>query len=212
MSQYIYDINDLDFSKTYSYADYLLWKFKERVELFKGKVYKMSPAPSRSHQRTLMSVSLLLGDYFKNGNCEVFFAPFDVALFSGQNGDSTVVQPDLCVVCDSSKLDERGCHGAPDLIVEILSKGNSKKEIQFKYDLYEEAGVKEYWIIDYLRRTVTLHHLTKERKFQPQRMLTEGDTISSILFPSLTCEINDIFKNVPDRLGEPEETYHTNPA
>lgn len=211
MSQYIYDINDLDFSKTYSYADYLLWKFKERVELFKGKIHRMSPAPSMSHQKVVFEMAKIIDRLKNSDTCATFIAPFDVELFP-ETKQSTTLQPDVCVVCDPHKLDERGCHGAPDLIVEVLSKGNSKKEIKEKYDLYEEAGVKEYWIIDYLRRTVTLHHLTKERKFQPQRMLTEGDTISSILFPSLSCEINDIFKNVPDRLGEPEETYHTNPA
>ncbi|MGJ8685368.1 MAG: Uma2 family endonuclease [Nonlabens sp.] len=206
MPQYIYDINDLDLDKTYSYADYLLWRFKERVELFKGKIYKMSPAPSMSHQKVVFEIAKIIDKHKNDNGCSTFIAPFDVELFP-QTKQATTLQPDVCVVCDASKLDERGCHGAPDLVVEVLSKGNSKKEIKDKFDLYEEAGVQEYWIVDYLRRTVSLHHLDSTGKYQAHRMLTEGDTVTSVLFPELSCAVNDIFKGVPDRLGEPEPEY-----
>lgn len=212
MSKYVDNINDLDLSKKYTYADYLLWRFEERVELFKGKIFKMSPAPSTSHQRVLLRITNLLSNFFQNHNCELFFAPFDVELFSENKSISSVVQPDLCVICDKNKLDERGCHGAPDLVVEILSKGNSKKEIQNKYDLYEEAGVREYWIVDYMRRTVLIQVLNENSVFEPQRLRAEGDQITSTIFSQISCPVDDIFKGVTDSLNEPEEEYLTNIA
>jgi Uma2 family endonuclease len=212
MSKYIDNINELDLSKTYRYADYLLWRFKERVELFKGKVFEMSPAPSMSHQLTLNEINDIVRNYFKNKDCNVFFAPFDVELFLGEKSKSSVVQPDLCVICDKSKLVERGCHGAPDLIVEVLSKENSKKEIQNKYDLYEEAGVREYWIVDYMRRTVLIQALNENGIFEPQRLRAEGDQITSSIFPNLTFQVEDLFKGVTDSLNESEEEYLTKKA
>ncbi|AGC75537.1 Uma2 family endonuclease [Nonlabens dokdonensis] len=207
MPKYVDDINDLDLSKTYSYADYLLWRFKERVELFKGKIFKMSPAPSASHQRTVLSFTRFLDNYFQNEECELFVAPFDVFLLPKEK--SSVVQPDLCVICDATKLDERGCHGAPDLVIEVLSKGNSKKEIQNKYDLYEEAGVREYWIVDYMRRTVLIHVLNEKGTFVPQRLRTEGDHITSTIFPKLSSPVDELFIGVTDSLNEPEAEYTT---
>jgi len=205
MPKYVDNIDDLDFSKTYTYADYLLWRFKERVELYKGKIFKMSPAPSTSHQRTILSLTRIFDNYFQHHKCELFVAPFDVQLIPSEK--SSVVQPDLCVVCDASQLDERGCHGAPNLVVEILSKGNSKKEIKNKYDLYEEAGVKEYWIVDYMRRTVLINVLNDQKVFQPQRLRTEGDQVTSTIFPELVCDVDAIFLGVEDQFREPEPMY-----
>lgn len=202
MPEYIYDIKALDLSKRYSYADYLLWRFKERVELFKGKVFEMSPEPSTSHQRTSMKIYDLLKAFYQNHDCELFVAPFDVELFSKNDTKSSVVQSDLCVICDPNKIDERGCHGAPDLVVEILSKGNSRKEIQHKYDLYEEASGREYWIVDYMRRTVLIQVLNKKGVFQSQRLLAEGDRVTSFIFPEFSCPVEDIFKGVTDSLNE----------
>jgi IMP dehydrogenase/GMP reductase/Uma2 family endonuclease len=143
----ITNINQLDPNGTYTYADYLVWKFKERVELLRGRVLKMSPASASSHQKIAGNLYFSLRKYFQNSNCELFFAPFDVRLPKKNGEILSVVQPDLCVICDLSKLDEKGCLGAPDLVVEILSPGNSKKEMKLKYDLYQENGVKEYWVV-----------------------------------------------------------------
>src|SRR5215469_3074496 len=120
---------DLNLSLEYSYADYLRWTFKERLEIIKGKVLKMSPAPNVDHQRLTGDIGRRLGNFLYGQRCEVFVAPFDVRLPDRSTRDSdifTVVQPDLCVVCDPAKIDRRGCLGAPDIAVEILSPGNSE--------------------------------------------------------------------------------------
>jgi Uma2 family endonuclease len=143
-------LSDLDISKTYTYADYLKWTFDERLELIKGKIFKMSPAPGSIHQRISHRISLKLGNYLIGKSCEIFVAPFDVRLPRLSINDKeilTVVQPDICVICDPAKIDAKGCLGAPDVVVEILSPGNNKKELKNKYEAYEEAGVLEYWII-----------------------------------------------------------------
>lgn len=147
--------SDLDLTKSYTYADYLKWQFSERLELIKGKIFKMSPAPGSAHQRVSGRVFLKLGNYLTGKSCEVFNAPFDVRLSRTVNDTQvyTVLQPDVCVICDRSKIDARGAIGAPDIVVEILSPGNNKKELQIKYEVYEEAGVLEYWIIHPSERT-----------------------------------------------------------
>src|SRR5690606_15294096 len=122
--------------KVYTYADYYSWKFKERVELLKGKILKMSPAPSRQHQKISADISFELRKFLTGKTCQVFYAPFDVRLERVKNDKliQNVVQPDICVICDLTKLDDRGCSGAPELIVEILSPGNTKKEMKYKFE------------------------------------------------------------------------------
>ena len=193
----ITSISQLDLAKKYSYADYLTWMFQERLELFKGKIFKMSPAPSMYHQKVSRDLTGLLWNNFKNNSCNLFVAPFDVRLLSTKNSKSdtdiyTVVQPDLCVICDESKLDARGAIGAPELMIEILSPGNSKKEMRYKYDLYQEAGVLEYWIVNPENKTIFIYIL-KEGIFVGQHPLIEDDKIESPLFPQLDFKLEEIF-------------------
>ena len=187
----ITNINQLDpLYGVYSYADYLLWKFKERVELF-----KMS-APSALNQEISMRLSGELYQFFKGKDCKVFYPPFDVRLLREAKEDKdiyTVVQPDICVVCDAGKIDKRGCYGAPDLVIEILSLGNSKKEMKYKYALYEQAQVPEYWIIDPDHQNV-LVYILKEGKYQNPMNIIEG-VIPSEKFPTLELSTDDIFFN-----------------
>ena len=160
MSNIITNIDQLDFSKTYTYADYLLWQFSERVELIKGFIKKMSPAPSMIHQTVSSNLNGIFYNNFKQSNCRFYAAPFDVRLpIKTVQKDTTVVQPDLCVVCDVSKLDKRGCNGAPDLIVEIISPNNSKHDISTKFKLYEEAEVQEYWIVEPYDKIIFIYTL-----------------------------------------------------
>jgi len=192
----ITNINQLDpLYGVYSYADYLLWKFKERVELFKGKLFKMS-APSAIHQEISMRLVGELYQFFKGKDCKVFHAPFDVRLLKESQEDKniyTVVQPDICVVCDPEKIDKRGCEGAPDLVIEILSPGNSKKEMKYKYALYEEAKVPEYWIIDPDHQNVLVYVLEDGKYLNPMNIV-EGN-ITSQKFPTLKIHTDDIFSN-----------------
>jgi Uma2 family endonuclease len=191
------DINELDFNKLYTYSDYLTWKFSERVELIKGKIFRMA-APSRVHQRISWNLSLSLGNHLKSGKCEAFSAPFDVRLplLSHQikgNKASTVVQPDICVVCDLSKLDDRGCNGAPDLVVEILSPSNSTKEVQEKFDLYQNAGVAEYWVVQPSEAFIIRYNLNENGEYIGSRIFTTGDTMASKVLVGFEVELDQIF-------------------
>lgn len=192
----ITDYAKLDLKGIYSYADYLNWHFKERVELIRGKVRKMSPAPNNNHQSILLEASTRFAQYFDNKPCRVYFAPFDVRLPIAKPGkDTTVVQPDLCVICDASKLDKLGCKGAPDLIIEVLSPGNSKHEMKTKFELYEESGVKEYWIIEPQTRMVLVYVL-ESGKYKGLKPFSEGEDIQCVLFPHLHIRVDDIFKKM----------------
>lgn len=194
-------IDDLDLSKTYTYADYLLWKFEDRLELIKGKIFKMSPAPGVNHLRITVNMVRPLANFLLEKSCELFIAPFDVRLVRSETNDkavTTVVQPDLGVICDQTKLaDNQSCLGAPDIVVEILSPGNNKKEVKIKYDLYEEFGVKEYWVVYPVERTVVRYILNKEGKFITEGgALTFGDKITTPILPGFELAIDDVFRNL----------------
>jgi Uma2 family endonuclease len=189
-------LSDLDFSKTYSYADYLQWTFEDRLELIKGKIFKMTPAPASLHQRISMRLSSELYFFLKSKPCQIYAAPFDVRLArKGESEDKkifTVVQPDICVICDPSKVDARGCTGAPDIVVEILSPGNNQKELRNKYEVYEEAGVQEYWIVSPQDKTFLKYTLTAHG-YQPSKLMTMGDTITTPILPGFELSLDTVF-------------------
>jgi len=190
------NFSDLDLTKTYSYADYLLWQFQDRVELIKGFIQKMSPAPGMVHQRISNNLSFELNNYFKRKDCDVFVAPFDVRLpIPSTKKDTTVVQPDLCIICDERKLDARGCNGTPDLMVEIISQNNSKHDVHTKFNLYQEAGVKEYWIIEPIDKIIFVYTLINN-EFIGLKPQVEGENIKSPLFPELVIALEDVFYKV----------------
>ena len=192
----ITDINQLDVTKTYTYADYLLWEFSERVELIKGKIFKMSPAPSRMHQAISRNIEFKLFSHLQKQTCEVYDAPFDVRLSKKKKDKliETVVQPDICVICDIVKLDDRGCLGAPDLIVEILSPSTKKKDITDKYVLYEQNEVKEYWIVDVINQTL-LKYVLQNKKYVGEKILDVSENVTSTIFPDLTIELSEVFEH-----------------
>ena len=184
----IRSVSQLDPSKTYTYADYLTWQLGEWVELLRGKLTRrMSPAPARIHQLCSSNLHFLLRDYLRRQPCQVYAAPFDVRLKTrGADGAdtaiTTVVQPDLCVICDRSKLDDRGCLGAPDWVIEILSPGTAARDMHDKFDLYEEAGVGEYWIVAPMDRNISVFALDGETG----RYRTVGDYAAPGPVPSHT--------------------------
>ena len=195
----ITNIDQLDINGYYTYADYILWRFKERVELFKGRLFPMA-APNVKHQRVSGNLYIKLGSHFMNKNCDVFHAPFDVRLplpksKAIKDKVDTVVQPDLCVICDESKLDQQGGIGAPDLVVEILSPGNSKREMKDKFELYEEAGILEYWVVDPERRIVFVYTLEETtKKFVAQLPpLTDEDHLESQTLEGLKIALAEVF-------------------
>jgi Uma2 family endonuclease len=187
--------SDLDPEGHYTYADYLLWQFQERVELIKGRVFKMSPAPNTSHQTISVNLSRELFVFFHRKSCRAFAAPFDVRLpVKDKKGrQSTVVQPDICVICDESKLDEQGCNGAPDWVIEILSPGNSRMEMREKFRVYEEAGVREYWIVNPTGRNVLQYVLNEAGKYSGLAPATEEDQLRPYIFPDLVIDLKEVF-------------------
>ncbi len=199
--QKITELSQLDLNGVYSYADYLTWQFDETVELIKGKIMLMCPAPTTKHQAISRDLSFYMtGFLHTQKNCQLFTAPFDVKLYNrtkSQLADKevfTVVQPDLCVICNPEKLTEKGCDGAPDWIIEILSKGNTKKEMQLKYELYEESGVTEYWLVYPYEQVVHQFVLHKEsQKYQLLGMYADDEIIIPSLFPKLNIDLAKIF-------------------
>jgi len=196
----ITQLSQLDLNKSYNYADYLTWQLDEMVELIKGKVSLMSPAPNLGHQRIEKNLIIDIGSYLRGKKCQLFPAPFDVRLYDRKksllaNQDIySVVQPDVCVVCNPDFLDKQGCNGAPDWIIEILSKGNSKKEMQVKFALYQESGVHEYWIVYPNDFAIHQFILDENKNYQLKAMFTDDDVITPTLFPDLTLDLTQIFE------------------
>lgn len=191
----IYKVHDIDLSATYSYASYLRWKFEERVELIKGRLFQM-PAPFVNHQRVLGFLYSELHIYLRHHRCEVFAAPFDVRFPDRSKVNSevfTVLQPDICVICDQSKLDKRGCIGAPDIVVEILSPGNSRKELKNKFDIYEEYGVREYWVVHPEQRSFLKYVLNESGIFVMGDYYEAGTEFVSTILPGFRLNIDEVF-------------------
>lgn len=186
---------DLDLSRQYTYADYLTWQFEERVELLRGWVARMSPATSSYHQTISFELSRLIGNYIAeqpHTQCRAFSAPLDVRL-PRTDGGETVVQPDICVVCDAEKVSERGVEGPPDWIIEILSPGNTPKEMREKYGIYEEAGVREYWVVE-PSNGIVLRYELRDGMYVGLAPRTEADeAISSVAFPDFTIAGKQVF-------------------
>lgn len=194
----VYSLNELDESLTYSYAHYLNWLFDDRLELIKGKIHKMSPAPSRFHQKILTNLFRPIANFLNGKPCDIYTAPFDVRFPKKSKADKdiyTVLQPDLCVICDKSKLDDRGCLGAPDLVIEILSPGNNQKELLYKYKIYEEFGVKEYWVISPSEQTVIIYTLGEMDRYYPSKLFTLSEEVSSSVLPGLVLKLDDVFED-----------------
>lgn len=195
----ITDISQLDLSKKYTYADYLTWQIDEFVELIGGKVRRMSPTPRVIHQRLSTRLVGKIYAHLAHSSCEVFHAPFDVRLTKASaNGDAqitTVVQPDICVVCDLSKLDDRGSLGAPEWIIEILSPGNLARDTKEKFDLYEENEVSEYWIVSPGDKSVTVYVL-QDGRYQVRGEFYTPGPIPVQTLPEFSIEWDEVFEGV----------------
>ena len=179
--------------RKWTYADYKAWELKpgERFELIDGAAYALA-APNTEHQGISMVLSAKLFNFFEGRPCRPSAAPFDVRLFYEEDeSDDTVVQPDLVVVCDPEKLGKEGCRGAPDLVIEILSPSNTVVEMHRKLNLYRDAGVREYWVIDPEEKLAEAYNLNGDR--YDARILRIGDTLKSALFPGLQIPLDTLF-------------------
>lgn len=199
----ITSLSQLDKNGTYSYSDYLQWQFEELVELIKGKVFPMS-APMSRHQQIVGNLHLIVGSYLRRKKCRVFVAPFDVRLPTYDiNGElipdtQTIVQPDICVICDPTKIDERGCKGVPEMVIEVLSPSTAKKDLNEKFNLYEEVGVSEYWIVFPEAKTVSIYLLEDEKYVLLGHFghLQQPGPLQVRTLPELEVDLEDVFENV----------------
>jgi len=176
----------------FTYEDYFTWDDGTRWELFEGAAYAMVPGPSSGHQSLLVEFSSAFNRYLKGKPCAVFIAPYDVRL-NPDTADDTVVQPDLAVICDKTKIDHRGCKGAPDFIIEILSATTARHDRVIKFNLYLKAGVKEYWIVDPDERTVQACILNNGRYYMS--VYTDEDIAPVSVLPGLKINLQEIFKD-----------------
>jgi Uma2 family endonuclease len=190
-------LDQLNPTQIYSYADYLTWQFSERIELLKGYIRQMS-APNRFHQTLSINLAREISYAFKGHQCRVFAAPFDVKLVKNPQGKTdkeiySIVQPDICVICDRTKLDKQGCLGSPDWIIEIVSESTAKTDVKDKFDIYEENGVLEYWIVRPIENSIERFFLENE-KYVYKGTFVKEDVIAPILFPELLIKLEEIFE------------------
>ena len=187
-------IMSLPLEKYYTYADYCTWDDSERWELVDGIPYAMSPAPSPVHQEILMELSRQIANFLEDKPCKVFTAPFDVRLNAEGDNDYDVMQPDILVVCDTDKIDDKGLNGAPDMIIEILSPSTSRRDRTVKLNKYQNAGVREYWIVDPIDKTIAVHILDNKKYYITS--YTETDTISVYILNGCEISLTKVFKGL----------------
>lgn len=184
----------------YTYGDYITWSEDERWELIDGVPYNMSTAPSRLHQEVSGELFKQIAVYLTGKPCKVYAAPFDVRLPKGDEEDElvdTTVQPDLVVICDRKKLDERGCRGAPDWIIEILSPHTAAKDMKIKRELYERVGVREYWLVDPGNKTVEVYQSGDRGRYERPEVYAAGDQVKTGIFSDLTIDLTAVFEEAP---------------
>ena len=179
----------------YTFADYLTWDEADHIELIYGYPYMMS-SPSTEHQLVSGELFAQLHTYLADKKCRVIAAPYAVRLFeeaSDRPEDvNTVVEPDLVVICDPSKMDRRGCKGAPDLVIEILSPSSRRHDRIVKLDLYQRAGVREYWVVNPEDRTVQVM-LLKDSYLLPVEDYGREDMAKVNILEDCTIDLSKVF-------------------
>ena len=183
----------------YTYGDYRTWDDDLRWELIDGEAFCMSPGPGTAHQFLLLELAAELRAYFKGKECRVFAAPFDVMLPDGDEPEDeidTVVQPDIMIICDKSKLQHNGIKGAPDVVFEILSPTTARRDLDDKFRLYERAGVKEYVIVDPRNSVLYAHRRDAEGRFSFRKVYAADDVLEFGMFPELKIPLSPIWEDI----------------
>jgi len=185
--------------KTYTYKDYLTYDENERIEIIEGEIVSMSPAPSRIHQEVITEILFKIRQYIESNNspCKVYAAPFDVILKNDDEdvtNSKNIVQPDISVICDRTKLTDKGCSGSPDMIVEVVSPGNPRNDYIKKLSLYEEFKVKEYWIVNPMEKNILVYTLTHNGYGAP-KMYTFNDKIKVNIYDNLEIDFKSLNLN-----------------
>ncbi|WP_039764452.1 MULTISPECIES: Uma2 family endonuclease [unclassified Caldicellulosiruptor] len=183
--------------KIYTYTDYLQLPEDARVELIEGVIYDMSPAPSRVHQEIVIELATLIKNYLKSSNkpCKLYTAPFDVVLTEeGQDEKQAinVVQPDISIICDKRKLTDKGCVGAPEMIIEVVSESNFSHDYIRKLNLYTQFKVKEYWIVNPKNQTILVYRLKDNEDYLPPEAYTFSDKVKVGIFEDLIIDFAQI--------------------
>lgn len=200
-------ISALTSDSIYTYAHLLAWSENERWEILQGVPYAMTPAPTVQHQEIVGALYRIFGNYLQGKGCRVFLAPLDVLLAEGQEPDEqikTVVQPDVFVVCDQTKLDKRRCKGAPDLIIEVLSPATARKDRREKFLLYEKHCVKEYWLVEPDAKLVTAFILQDGQYGRPN-IYSDEETMTPAIFADLSVNLAEVFANIEDGVEDLSE-------
>jgi len=193
-------------NQNWTYRDYRGWSDDERWELINGHAYNMTPAPTIEHQNLVGNIYRMLYQRLSDTGCHVLISPVDVLLPAKElqeNESGTVMQPDILVVCDKSKLKSKYVVGAPDLIVEVLSPSTAKKDEGLKRDVYEAAGVQEYWLVHPMDHTINRYALI-DGCFQTPDVFGLEDSIVSTRFIDFVMQLSDVFELEPEKMRQPE--------
>ena len=194
--------------RRFTYADYLQWPDGERWELIDGNAYAMAPAPTISHQTLVLNIAKQIDDALDGAPCRALIAPVDVLLPATDEADeqtTTVVQPDILVVCDPAKLTERNVRGAPDWIIEVLSPATARHDHLTKRALYERAGVREYWLVHPVDRVITVYTLKDGQYGGPEIADMAGER-APMIFPEIVIRWQPILDKLPEGAAPGVET------
>ena len=182
--------------KEYTYADYLTYPDDERWEIIDGVPY-MQAAPAPVHQEVLTELVRQIANYLSGKTCKVYPAPFCVRFPIGNEKNEkevkNIVEPDISIVCDKSKLDNKGCNGAPEMIIEIISPSSVKMDRVIKFNKYEKAGVQEYWIVDPDQKLISVFVLQGNQRYGRTELYTEDDKITVSIVPDLIIDLSVVF-------------------
>lgn len=180
----------------YTYADYLTWPEGERWEIIDG-VPSMQAAPTWQHQAISVELASQFNTQLKGKPCRVFAAPFDLCIPESNERDeeisNIIAQPDIVVVCDESKLRKTGYFGVPDLIIEISSPSTARKDKLLKFNKFEKAGVKEYWIVEPENKLISVFTLQENKRYGRPEVYAQDHTIKVSILPELEIDLNSVF-------------------
>lgn len=187
-----------DKKRKYTYADYITWPEEERWEIIEGVPY-LQAAPTWQHQAISVELTSQFNNYLKGKSCRVFASPFDLCIPEDNESDEevpTVIQPDIVVICDNSKLRKTGYFGVPSLIIEISSPSTTRQDRVLKFNMYEKAGVKEYWIVDPDGKYISVFTLQENKSYGRPESYTEKDKIKVSVLPELIIDLAPVFNSI----------------
>lgn len=184
-------------NRLYTYADYLSWPEEERIEIIEGIPYSQA-APSRVHQEILSELHRQIANFLVGKDCKVYPAPFHVVLdldeeMEDEKDQKNVFEPDITIICDQSKLDDHSCKGSPDLIIEIISPSTARRDKIEKFNKYEQAKVREYWIVEPQEKMVSAFTLQQNQRYGRPDLYTDEELIKVSIFEDLTIDLRMVF-------------------